>query len=83
VDTQLRKPGVTDGEHCDDEKDGISAVAQRDFSVSLAQLGNAAKDQERLREALEMARVLERSGRLAPGDRGMLDAIQRDIDAIP
>lgn len=60
-----------------------SAEAQRDVVVSLGKLGKTTQDRKLLREALDLAQLLARSGRLAPSDSGMVDAITRMIDAIP
>ncbi|TMQ02258.1 MAG: hypothetical protein E6J91_52910 [Deltaproteobacteria bacterium] len=60
-----------------------SAEAQRDVVVSLFKLGQVTRDRVLLREALQIARSLEHTGRLAPRDHGLLDAITQAIDSIP
>ena len=60
-----------------------SAEAQRDLIVSLAKLGLATGDRKLLNEALDIARALESSGRLAPSDRGMVEVLVQAIKAMP
>jgi tetratricopeptide (TPR) repeat protein len=59
-----------------------SAVAQRDLLLSLGRLGQVAGDRQLLREALEITRELERTGRLAPSDHYILDLIPKVIESI-
>lgn len=61
----------------------MSAQAQRDVVISLVKLGKTTQDRKLLREALDQAQRLARSGLLALTDGGMVDAITRLIDAIP
>jgi hypothetical protein len=60
-----------------------SAAAQRDLIVSLVKLGRATGDRKLLNEALEIARALESSGRLAFRDRGIVDVLVQAIKAMP
>ena len=60
-----------------------SAEAQRDVIVSLFKLGRAIRDRALLREALQIARDLERTGRLAPRDHAILDTITDALDSLP
>ncbi|TMQ02261.1 MAG: hypothetical protein E6J91_52925 [Deltaproteobacteria bacterium] len=54
-----------------------------DLVVSLFKLGAATSNRILLHEALQIARGLEQTGRLAPSDHQMLDVITQTIDAIP
>jgi hypothetical protein len=59
-----------------------SAEAQRDLVVSLFMLGRVTRERKPLREALDIASALERSGRLAPADHRLVDRIRQAIAAI-
>jgi tetratricopeptide (TPR) repeat protein len=61
----------------------MSAEAQRDLLLSLFKLGKTTGDRKLLREALAIARALDRGGHLAPGDHVLLDLIPKAIDAVP
>jgi tetratricopeptide (TPR) repeat protein len=60
-----------------------SAEAQRDLIVSLCRLGTVTDSRPLLTEALEIAQRLERSGRLAPRDRRLLEKIHKALESIP
>jgi Flp pilus assembly protein TadD len=60
-----------------------SAQAQRDVVFSLFKLGTATRDRALLREALQVARGLAQTGRLAPSDLNLLDTITHAIDSLP
>lgn len=65
-------------------KDSLSsAQAQRDLLLSLARLGQVARDRALVNEALTIARELERTGRVAPSDRGMREWLTNILDSLP
>jgi tetratricopeptide (TPR) repeat protein len=60
-----------------------SAEVQLDLVRSLAKLGKVIRDRALVSEALTIVRELERTGRLALGDRGLPDLVTSILNALP
>jgi hypothetical protein len=56
-----------------------SAAAQRDVLVSYRRMAQVTQDVAWWRKALSLAEELQRTGRLAPSDAGLLEFLRRQV----